>query len=89
MKRRRMTYWCSAQGNDHQCYNFRAKTKKEVLEFLKTAYDPSEWTKPFKVIFEYTNQFDLVCQLLGEGGSMAEMYSVPDDDKDENEKDEK
>lgn len=71
----KLTYWVSRRLDDHQCYNIRCKTRRELVEILREA-DPTVYTKPFKVVVEYRNAFDLLYQCLDEGS----IYEHSDDD---------
>jgi hypothetical protein len=62
----KLTYWCCNQTTDHQCYNLRARTKKEVLA-MKKDHGGSGYSQPFKVTVEYKDAFDLMNQCMGEG----------------------
>lgn len=73
MKTRKFNYWVCETRSDSPCYNLRAKTKTEVLDFFYTGkFNRENYDAPKKVTIEYTNTMDLVKQLLGEGGSLIE-----------------
>lgn len=65
---RKFTYWVCRQEHDAECYNLRARTKKEAAAQRARQHQPGRFTVPFKVQVEYTDLFDLVDQLLSEGG---------------------
>jgi hypothetical protein len=62
----KLTYWVCNQETDHQCYNLRARTKREVLE-MKRNHGGAGYSQPFKVIVEYKDAFDLMDQCMTEG----------------------
>jgi len=66
----KLTYWVSEIGNDHNCYNIRARTKREcqaMRDEMKS--EGSNYYGPVhKVTVEYKDGFDLLIDCLGEGG---------------------
>jgi hypothetical protein len=72
----KLTYWVAENLDDSQCYNIRAKTKKEVLN--KITLVSKEWENEtdlvapkygpvHKVEVEYADAFDLMDACMGEG----------------------
>jgi hypothetical protein len=54
----KLTYWVATQHRDSQCYNLRAKTKKEILSWFESGvYEASDYDPPKKVVFEYADAF--------------------------------
>jgi len=59
-----LTYWVAERLDDLECYNLRAKTKKEVVA-MKAAHEcASSYGEPKKVTVNYEDSFDLVVQCL-------------------------
>lgn len=73
MKLRKFTYWCCRQEDDAECYNIRAKTRKEANRQRAMQTDPNRFTKPFKVLVRFKDTFDLIDQALREGS----LYEYP------------
>jgi len=66
----KLTYWYAGQ-DDSLCYNYRAKTKKEVVAFVekqKISNPYQAWSEPRKVAIEYKDAFDLAERLQSERG---------------------
>jgi hypothetical protein len=67
----KLTYWVCRQSEDSQCYNIRAKTKKEALA-LKAKYErpsgdyPTTFEEPVKCEVFYRSAFDLLVYCLSE-----------------------
>jgi len=69
----KLSYWVATQYKDSQCYNIRAKTKKEVVAILNSGeYRPSDYDFPKKVTVEYRDAFDLMEQCMNEGSGSWE-----------------
>lgn len=64
---RKFTYWVCRQERDAECYNIRARTKKEALKQRAEQWRPHEFSPPFKVTVCFEDIFDLVDQAMGEG----------------------
>ena len=65
----KLTYWIADNERDHSCYSIRAKTRKEVKARLATIWNPKDFAEVRKVTIHYDNAFDLMAQLLQEGGA--------------------
>ena len=67
---KKLTYWIADCLNDSDAYSFRAKTRKEVVAYLKQweadGESPEAYGKPRKVTFEYIDAFDLLNECLSE-----------------------
>lgn len=68
MKLRKLTYWCCSQEHDSPCYNIRARTRKEANALREAQWNKEKYSKPFKVVAEFKDTFDLIDQAMGEGG---------------------
>lgn len=74
----KLIYWVCRQEHDHECYNIRARTRKEAVR-LKSQMEKTSgkhyerYSKPFKVIVEYTDGYDLMSQAMSEGS----LYEYP------------
>lgn len=66
---RKLTYWCCRQEHDHDCYNIRARTRKEAARQRAELCEPWKYTPPFKVTVQFRDAFDLLFDCLGEGGA--------------------
>ena len=64
---RKLTYWCCRQEHDHECYNIRARTRKEAARQRAELFEPWKYTPPFKVVVQFRDAFDLLSECLGEG----------------------
>lgn len=77
----KLTFWYAACLNDSDCYSIRAKTLKECRKLVAlhgeedgAEVDSGDWhsrsrfENPVKVIIEYRDGFDLMCQCCDEGG---------------------
>jgi len=63
---KKITYW-RAECFPNDAYSIRERTKKQVLEELKTR-TPCEYGKPMKVTVSYKNIIDLIQICSGESG---------------------
>ena len=70
----KVTYWYSRCPHDNNCYSVRERTKRDAQKSIAEAYRPESWPKPMKVQVQYNGAFDLVEQLLGEGGVEPYQY---------------
>ncbi|MBT4086739.1 MAG: hypothetical protein HOE83_23325 [Alphaproteobacteria bacterium] len=67
----KLTYWVAAHQFDSKCYSIRCRTKKSAV--AEKEYRGAENYGPVvKVVVEYDNGFDLLEQITGEGGCVAE-----------------
>lgn len=66
-KEKVLVYWVARIKNDNACYNCRGRTMDEVLEQIKGQEERYEI--PRLITIKYHGVFDLVFQLLGEGGN--------------------
>lgn len=62
----KLVYWKARVLRDRDNYSIRARTRKEA-ERLRDTGGSEYYDKPVKVTITYTDAFDLVQQLLGEG----------------------
>ena len=69
----KLTYWMAECLNDSAAYSIRRKTKRAVVEALRTEVYAGNYGKPKKVTVEYVDAFDLLGQCLGEGGGYWEV----------------
>lgn len=67
-----LTYWIAECLNDSACYNIRAQTRREVVEYLAELPDSHRFGSPVKVWVRYKNNFDLMELCLSEGGGYWE-----------------
>lgn len=68
----KLTYWIADCWDDAVCYSLRAKTKKECNALREEKHQQEgryNYGPPRKVVIEYADGFDLVDQLLCEGGA--------------------
>jgi hypothetical protein len=66
----KLTYWIADHLHDHPCYSIRGRRRKDVKEQLVSGgYDRADFGKPRKVAIEYKDAFDLMNQLMQEGGA--------------------
>jgi hypothetical protein len=70
---RRCSYWVSINQSQGASYSIRARTRRECVRLaVLEGEGPGKWDNfeaPVKVTIEYQDAFDLVAQILGEGGS--------------------
>lgn len=70
---RRCSYWVCCNQEHGSSYSIRALTRRECLRLAELEGEgPGKWDEyeaPVKVTIEYQDAFDLVSQILGEGGS--------------------
>lgn len=67
---KKVVYWLAANEEDPS-YGIRALTRRECKSLLREATEgggQNDFLDPVKVTIEYVSGFDLVYQLLGEGG---------------------
>ena len=62
----KLTVWIAVRTDDSEAYSLIGKTKKEVVEQLKTAC--GEYEPVVKQEIYYTDAFDLFKWLTGESG---------------------
>lgn len=62
----RVTYWCCRCLDDSECYNIRAKTKREAIAVRASHHQPDSFSDPYKITLEYKSGFELVEELLSE-----------------------
>jgi hypothetical protein len=69
----KVTYWIAECLNDSHAYSIRERTKKAVETELNSGRcNRADYGPVKKVIFEYSDAFDLVTQCLTEGGGYWE-----------------
>ncbi len=65
---RRLVYWVACRLDDSEAYSIRARTRRECVARRAQFEEPDEsFGPPHKVIVTYTNAFDLLDRVLGEG----------------------
>lgn len=72
----KLTYWVAPALRDRRAYSIRERTKKactaerdkRIASDLAEGMSPRDYGEPEKVVVEYRDAFDLVCQALGDGG---------------------
>ena len=69
-----LTFWIAEQGEDSACYNIIAKTKKDCLAQMAERPDV-KYQAPVKVVFQYSDAFDLFHWATSEGGGRHTHYS--------------
>jgi len=69
MKQKVLTYWIADCIDDSACYSLRSKTLTGVRATLAVRPDVERFRAPRKVEINYVDAFDLVRQVLGEGGA--------------------
>jgi hypothetical protein len=74
---RKLVYWIADHLHDNPCYSIRGRRKKDVRgELASERCDASQYGKPRKVAIKYSDAFDLMAQLMSEGGA---EYDISDD----------
>ena len=75
-----LVYWIAVCKDDRPAYSIRARTRKECMALRERTGSDHEkrYTRPVKVTVVYKDAFDLVQNLLGEGGESM-YYRTPDD----------
>jgi hypothetical protein len=68
----KLTVWIAVRTDDSEAYSLIGKTKKEVVEQLKTAF--GDYEPVVKQEIYYTDAFDLFKWLTGEGGGRNQTY---------------
>ena len=63
-----LKYWVAECLHDSTCYSIVGKTRREVLEILKTTHLAERYGKPERRQIEYWDALDLFDQCTGEGG---------------------
>ena len=64
----KLVYWIADNLTDHASYSIRAQTRKEAST-KRTELGAEGYAPPRKVTITYTSAFDLMQQLLSEGGA--------------------
>jgi len=62
-----LTYWVCPNAQSRS-YSIRARTKAECEYLRKESGIKEDFDPPQKVVIHYKDDFDLLNQLLGEGG---------------------
>jgi hypothetical protein len=70
----KLVYWVVPCLDDHPCYNVRAKTKKQALEWAERHGDSYDSDRITKVEVFYKDAFDLMKLAMGEGGIDEDKY---------------
>jgi len=79
----KLTYWICHHMTDHSCYSYRARTKRECLDYLNNPNMPEDERKfrqanhsqPKKVEVLYDSAFHLMELCNSEGGLWEENQS--------------
>lgn len=71
---KRLTFWISEQTKDHSCYNLVGRTRDEVMYQLAMRPDSGDYSKPKRVVLDYTDAFDLFERVTAEGGGRHAYY---------------
>lgn len=67
-RKKTLRYWVAVCLDDRSAYNIRARTRKACNK-QRDKDGRKRFGKPAKVEIPYTDAFDLVCAVLGEGGN--------------------